>query len=72
MENPDSPDSISSDQLTVDLLTPRTKRRRLLQSDVDIVEDRREISDGTPDLASKAATNNNNDVEFVLIVEKNF
>lgn len=55
--NPDSPDSLASDQLTVDLLSPRAKRRRVI-NDIDV--DRR---DGTPDLAK----NNNNDVGFVLM-----
>lgn len=56
--NPDSPDSLSGDQLTVDLLSPRSKRRRML-NDVD----RR---DGTPELTK----NNNNDVGFVLMDEE--
>lgn len=51
--NPDSPDSLASDQLTVDLLSPRAKRRR---PDVD-------HRDGTPDVSK----NNNNDVAFVLM-----
>lgn len=56
--NPDSPDSLASDQLTVDLLSPRAKRRRIVINDIDV--DRR---DGTPDLNK----NNNNDVGFVLM-----
>lgn len=56
MDNPDSPDSLGSDQLTVDLLSPsRAKRRNLGMGEVD----RR---DGTPD-----NKNNNNDVGFVLM-----
>ena len=55
MDNPDSPDSLASDQLTVDLLSPRSKRRRAHDADAD---GRR-----TPDLAK----NNNNDVGFVLM-----
>ena len=58
--NPDSPDSISSDQLTVDLLSPRAKRRRILQTD-DIVID---------DVDGKNANNNNNSVGFVLMEEE--
>lgn len=57
MENPDSPNSISSDQLTVDMLSPRTKRRR--QDD-----DRRDLVQ-TPEVK-----NNNNDVGFVLMDEE--
>lgn len=57
--NPDSPDSLASDQLTVDLLSPRanSKRRRVVISDIDV-----ERRDGTPDIK-----NNNNDVGFVLM-----
>lgn len=54
--HPDSPDSLPSDQLTVDLLSSRAKRRRILINDV-----RR---GGTTDINNK---NNNNDVDFVLM-----
>lgn len=65
MENhPDSPDSLSGDQLTVDLLSPRTKRRRLVINDLNDV-DRREQS--TPDVNKSSSSNNNNDVGFVLM-----
>lgn len=64
MDNPDSPNSIGSDQLTVDLLSPRSKRRRVVQNDVD---DRRDLV-ATPDVSSK---NNNNDVSFVLMEDEN-
>ncbi|KAH0815891.1 hypothetical protein GEV33_006900 [Tenebrio molitor] len=56
--NADSPDSLASDQLTVELMSPRAKRRRIVINDIDV--DRR---DGTPDLTK----NNNNDVGFVLM-----
>lgn len=59
--NPDSPDSLASDQLTVDLLSPRAKRRRIIINDINV--DRRD-DDGTPDINNK---NNNNDVSFVLM-----
>lgn len=63
--NPDSPDSLSGDQLTVDLLSPRSKRRRLVINDLNDV-DRREQS--TPDVNNKSSSsNNNNDVGFVLM-----
>ncbi|CAH0551105.1 unnamed protein product [Brassicogethes aeneus] len=63
--HPDSPDSLASDQLTVDLLNSnnRSKRRRIVVSDIDI--DRR---DGTPEISTK---NNNNDVGFVLMEDEN-
>lgn len=63
--NPDSPDSISSDQLTVDLLSPRTKRRRLHNSS-ELGERRNsgaDLDSSQPDLKP----NNNNDVGFVLM-----
>lgn len=73
--NPDSPDSISSDQLAVDLLTPRSKRRRM----VVINNDRCELQT-SPDLGKNANANNNNnnnnnstnnnDVGFVLMEEE--
>lgn len=63
MDNPDSPNSISSDQLTVDLLSPRTaNKRRRPQNDI-VVDDRRDLVH-TPDVNNK---NNNNDVGFVLM-----
>ncbi|XP_057656737.1 transcription factor AP-2-epsilon isoform X2 [Diorhabda carinulata] len=52
--HPDSPDSLASDQLTVDLLNSRRKRNRIA-----VNEARR-----SPDITSK---NNNNDVDFVLM-----
>ncbi|XP_050510481.1 transcription factor AP-2-epsilon isoform X2 [Diabrotica virgifera virgifera] len=55
--HPDSPDSLASDQLTVDLLNSRRKRNRIIVNDVG----RR-----SPDLNVK---NNNNDVDFVLMEE---
>ncbi|ERL90904.1 hypothetical protein D910_08249 [Dendroctonus ponderosae] len=61
MENPDSPDSLASDQLTVDLLRPASRRRRL----VIVSEDERRDARQTPD-----APNNNNDVGFVLMDEE--
>lgn len=69
--NPDSPDSISSDQLTVDLLTPRSKRRRVLiiNDPNEIVNDvERRDEHGTPDINNK--NTNNNDVGFVLMDEE--
>ncbi|KAK4885716.1 hypothetical protein RN001_001987 [Aquatica leii] len=68
--NPDSPDSMSNDQLTVDLLSPRVKRRRLVINDVnDLIINEVERRDGhaTPDNNNK--TTNNNDVGFVLMEE---
>lgn len=62
--NPDSPDSISGDQLAVDLLSPRGKRRRLVISDIRDVERR---DQATPDINGKST--NNNDVGFVLMDE---
>lgn len=63
MDNPDSPDSLASDQLTVDLLSPASKRRRLV-----IVNDNNDTDNNdegrTPDIVTK---NNNNDVGFVLM-----
>ncbi|KAK9869253.1 hypothetical protein WA026_003003 [Henosepilachna vigintioctopunctata] len=59
MDNPDSPDSMGSDQLTVDLLSPRTKRRSV------VINDMNERRDGTPDVGGK--NTNNNDVGFVLM-----
>ncbi|XP_066143358.1 transcription factor AP-2-epsilon isoform X1 [Euwallacea fornicatus] len=59
--NPDSSDSLASDQLTVDLLSP--KRRRL----VIINEPDENHEDGTtPDVTK----NNNNDVGFVLMEDE--
>ncbi|KAI4467649.1 transcription factor ap-2 [Holotrichia oblita] len=74
--NPDSPDSISSDQLTVDLLSPRSKRRRMVViNDVDTCE-----IEETADLGKNGNANNNNnnnnsstnnnDVGFVLMEEE--
>lgn len=65
--NPDSPDSLSGggDQLTVDLLSPRTKRRRMVINDLNDVDNRRDQS--TPDINNKSTNNNNNDVGFVLM-----
>lgn len=57
MDNPDSSDSLGSDQLSVDLLSPRSKRSR-----TGVNCDRR---DGTPD----GKNTNNNDVGFVMIEE---
>lgn len=55
---PDSPDSLSGDHLTGDLLNgSRGKRRRALMNDV---------SRRTPDVKD-----NNNDVDFVLMEEEN-
>lgn len=54
--HPDSPDSLPGDQLTVDLLSSRSKRRRILINDV-----RRGPA---TDITNK---NNNNDVDFVLM-----
>lgn len=62
--NPDSPDSISGDQLAVDLLSPRSKRRRLVISELRDVERREQA---TPDINGKST--NNNDVGFVLMDE---
>lgn len=69
--NPDSPDSISSDQLTVDLLTPRSKRRRM------VIINETETCDLTPELNKNNNNNNNNnsntnnnDVGFVLMEEE--
>lgn len=62
--NPDSPDSLSGDQLTVDLLSPRSKRRKLVINDLNDV-DRRDQS--TPDVNNKSNNSNNNDVGFVLM-----
>ncbi|KAL3286340.1 hypothetical protein HHI36_000848, partial [Cryptolaemus montrouzieri] len=61
MDNPDSPDSLGSDQLTVDLLSPRSKRRTV----IDEINERR---DGTPDVGGK--NTNNNDVGFVLMEDE--
>lgn len=65
MDNPDSPDSLSGDQLTVDLLSPRSKRRRLVMNDLSDVDNRRDQT--TPDVNTKS---NNNDVGFVLMDEE--
>ncbi|KAF5304782.1 hypothetical protein FQA39_LY09559 [Lamprigera yunnana] len=68
--NPDSSDSMSSDQLTVDLLSPRVKRRRLVindPNDIVVHEVERRDGHGTPDINNK--TTNNNDVGFVLMDE---
>ncbi|KAG5886801.1 hypothetical protein JTB14_031444 [Gonioctena quinquepunctata] len=57
--HPDSPDSLASDQLTVDLLnSQRRKRSRILIND---------IVRRSPDINNK---NNNNDVDFVLMEEQ--
>lgn len=61
--NPDSPDSLSEDQLTVDLLSPREKRRRLVINDLY-----ERNNQSTPDLNSKNA--NNNDVGCVLMEDE--
>ncbi|CAH1126441.1 unnamed protein product [Ceutorhynchus assimilis] len=63
MDNPDSPDSLASDQLTVDLLSPRSKRRRII-----IINDNDENPEEshTPDVTK----NNNNDVGFVLMEDE--
>lgn len=60
MDNPDSPDSLGSDQLTVDLLSPAPKRRAAC--------DMRNRRDGTPDVLGK--NTNNNDVGFVLMEDE--
>lgn len=60
MDNPDSPDSISSDQLTVDLLSPRGKRRHLNNE----IEERRDLESSQDPIK-----NSNNDVGFVLMDE---
>lgn len=57
--HPDSPDSLSGDQLTADLLNSRGKRRKILINDVV----RR-----SPDINS--IKNNNNDVDFVMMEEE--
>lgn len=57
--HPDSPDSLSGDQLTADLLHSREKRRKFLINDVV----RR-----SPDINS--IKNNNNDVDFVMMEEE--
>lgn len=54
--HPDSPDSLSGDQLTADLLNSRGKRRKILINDVV----RR-----SPDINN--IKNNNNDVDFVIM-----
>ncbi|KRT84471.1 hypothetical protein AMK59_1347 [Oryctes borbonicus] len=73
--NPDSPDSISSDQLTVDLLTPRSKRRRMVvindidRCDVQETADLAKNTNGNNNNNNNSNTNNN-DVGFVLIEEE--
>lgn len=62
--NPDSPDSISSDQLTVDLLTPRSKRRIIMSDANDIINDDRRDHTNSSDINKNG---NNNDVSFVLM-----
>lgn len=57
--HPDSPDSLSGDQLTTDLLNSRGKRRKILINDVV----RR-----SPDINS--IKNNNNDVDFVIMEDE--
>lgn len=57
--HPDSPDSLSGDQLTADLLNSRGKRRKILINDVV----RR-----SPDINN--IKNNNNDVDFVIMEEE--
>lgn len=61
-ECPSSPDSLSSDQLTVDILSRAPKRRREALS-----PERRDAL--TPDLANNKPTANNNDVAFVLAMD---
>lgn len=64
-ECPSSPDSMASDQLTVDILSRVPKRRR-----VELTPERRDAM--TPDLGGKggsAGTANNNDVAFVLTMD---
>lgn len=60
--NPDSPDSLSEDQLTVDLLSPREKRRLVIN---ELYE---RNNQSTPDLNSK--NTNNNDVGCVLMEDE--
>lgn len=57
--HPDSPDSLPGDQLTVDLLNSRAKRRKILIEDVV----RR-----SPDVNN--IKNNNNDVDFVIMEDE--
>lgn len=57
--HPDSPDSLSGDQLTTDLLNSRGKRRKILINDVV----RR-----SPDI--NTIKNNNNDVDFVIMEDE--
>lgn len=57
--HPDSPDSLSGDQLTADLLNSRGKRRKILINDVV----RR-----SPDINN--IKNNNNDVDFVIMEDE--
>ncbi|GJQ76274.1 AP-2 [Trypoxylus dichotomus] len=75
--NPDSPDSISSDQLTVDLLTPRSKRRRMVViNDIDRcnIQETADLAKNTNGNSNNNNNNNsstnNNDVGFVLIEEE--
>ncbi|KAK9730241.1 hypothetical protein QE152_g15361 [Popillia japonica] len=74
--NPDSPDSISSDQLTVDLLSPRSKRRRMVViNNVDTCEMEETADIGKNGNANNNNNNNNsstnnNDVGFVLMEEE--
>lgn len=72
--NPDSPDSISSDQLTVDLLSPRSKRRGMVVNNVDRCEIQEPANLGKNANGNNNNNNNNstnnNDVEFVLMEEE--